>query len=262
MEVGPETRALVSGASRGIGLALSRALAARGARVGLLARPSEALEAAAAEIPGSVSLPADVADREQTSAATEAFVEAAGGLDIVVANAGIAHYGPFADLGAERARRMVEVNVMGTLDLVDEALPHLLRKGRGQIVVVSSGAGLRAFPSAAVYGATKAAQKAFAEALRHELSGSGVSVTTVFPGEVTTSLHDHESDSMPDWYRSKESIPASEVAEVIVEGLMADRREVFVPGKVKLLGLNDIAPGLVDRLLVLLRGGSAAPRRY
>ena len=64
-------------------------------------------------------------------------------------------------------------------------------------MIVSSGAGLRAFPSAAGYGATKAAQRAFAEALRHELSGSGVSVTTVFPGEIATHLHDHEKDTLP-----------------------------------------------------------------
>ena len=67
-------------------------------------------------------------------------------------------------------------------------------------MIVSSGAGLRAFPWAAGYGATKAAQRGFAEALRHELSGSGVSVTTVFPGEIATALHDHEKDSLPDWY--------------------------------------------------------------
>lgn len=262
MEIGPETRALVSGASRGIGLALAEALAERGARVGLMARPSEALDSAASRVGGSVALPADVAEPDDVSGAVEAFVDSAGGLDVAVANAGIAHYGPFADLGAERARRMVEVNLLGTLYLVEASLPYLLGQGSGHVVIISSGAGLRAFPGAAVYGSTKAAQKGFAEALRHELSGTGVSVTTVFPGEVKTSLHDHEADSMPDWYRSKQSIPASEAAEAILTGVLADRREVFVPAIVRLLGLNDIAPGLVDRLLVLLRGGSAAPRRY
>ena len=84
---------------------------------------------------------------------------------------------------------MVRVNVLGTLYTVKAALLHMLDGARGHIVVISSGAGLRAFPWGAVYGATKAADKNFAEALRHELSGTGVSVTTVYPGEIATDIH-------------------------------------------------------------------------
>jgi short-subunit dehydrogenase len=137
----------------------------------------------------------------------------------------------------------------------------MLDRGRGHIVVVSSGAALRAFPWAAVYGATKAANKGFAEALRHELSGTGVSVTTVMPGEVRTSLHD-EMKQIPDWRNSEDAIEPAEVARATIEAIERDRREVHVPGNVRVLGLNSLAPALVDRLLVLLRGGAAAPRRY
>jgi short-subunit dehydrogenase len=157
---------------------------------------------------------------------------------------------------------MIEINFIGTLNLVDAVLPAMLNRGSGHLVVVSSGAGLRAFPWAAVYGATKAAQKAFAEALRHELSGTGVSLTSVFPGEIHTSLHDHERDRMPDWYKSKNAIGPEVVADAVLAAVEADRREVHVPRQVRLLGLNDLFPGLVDRLLVLLRGGASAPRRY
>jgi short-subunit dehydrogenase len=137
----------------------------------------------------------------------------------------------------------------------------MLDRGNGQIVVVSSGAALRAFPWAAVYGATKAANKGFAEALRHELSGSGVSVSTILPGEVKTSLHD-EMKEVPDWRNSEDAIEPEVVARATIDAIEKDRREVHVPGQVRLLSLNDLAPGLVDRLLAWIRGGAAAPRRY
>src|SRR6185436_8417234 len=199
MRIDATTRALITGASRGIGLALARAIAARGGAVGLLARSDT--ESLARELgPRAVALPADVGDREQVQAAVARFLERAGGLDLVVANAGIAHYGPFLAQDVERVEAMTRVNWLGTVYTVDATLGHLIDRASGHIVIVSSGAGLRAFPWAAGYGATKAAQRGFAEALRHELSGSGVSVTTVYPGEIATALHDHEKGSMPDWY--------------------------------------------------------------
>ncbi|MBM3665870.1 MAG: SDR family oxidoreductase [Actinobacteria bacterium] len=262
MEVGGETRAIVSGATRGIGRATARALAARGATVGLLARSEDDLRELAGELDGSAPIAADVSDRAATEAAIRGFAERAGGLELLVANAGLAHTAPFAELEPERAEEMVEVNFVGTLNQVRAGLPLMLDRGRGHIIVVSSGAALRGFPWTAVYAATKAAQKTFAEALRHELSGTGVSLTTVMPGSVTTELHSHEQERMPDWWRRGEKIEPEAVADAIVEAVLEDRREVHVPANVRLLGLNDIAPGLVDRLLAMVRGGSAAPRRY
>jgi short-subunit dehydrogenase len=257
------TRVLISGATRGIGRATARLLAARGARLGLIARSEDELKKLSDELSGDqVALPADVSERRAVEKAVERFARDVGGVEIAIANAGIAHYAPFTELGAVEAESMVRVNFLGTLNLVRAALPRMLDRGRGHVVVVSSAAALRAFPWAAVYGATKAAQRAFAEALRHELSGTGVSLTTIYPGEVKTSLHAHERERMPDWYRSGDAIPAEVVAAEIVEAIESDRRELHVPAQVRLLGLNSIAPGLVDRLLALLRGGAAAPRRY
>jgi short-subunit dehydrogenase len=251
MRIGPGTRALVTGASRGIGRALARALAARGATLGLIARDAEALEPLAAELRAQ-ALPADVSDRAAIAAAVDAF----GRLDLLVANAGIAHYGPFATTPLERAEQMTRVNWLGTLYTVHAALPHL--HGAGHIVIVSSGAGLRAFPQAAAYGATKAAQRAFAEALRHELAG--ISVTTVFPGEIDTDLHAHELERMPAWYGSRKASP-DRLAAAVLAAVEEDRRTVAYPREVALLGLNGLAPGLTDRLLRRLRGEAAAPRR-
>jgi short-subunit dehydrogenase len=254
------TRALITGASRGIGLASSRALATRGAKLGMIARGEEELAARAEEL-GAMAIAADVADSEAIRDGVDAFAESAGGLDLVIANAGVLHYAPFAEQPLADAEHMVMVNVLGTISTVEAALPHMLDAARGQIVVVSSGAGLRAFPWGAVYGASKAADRAFAEALRHELSGTGVSVTTVFPGEVATELHAHQRDLLPDWRANEDELPASELAAAIIDGVEADRRAVFLPREVRLLGLNGVAPRLLDRLLAAVRGGSAAPRR-
>lgn len=264
MEIGPGTRAFVTGASRGIGRALAVELAARGATVGLAARSTSELEELAAALPGEHHvLACDVADEAAVKAAIDTFVERAGGLDLLVANAGITHYGPFRDQPLEHARRMTDINWYGTLFTVHHGLPHLLDAAHGHIVVVSSGAALRSFPWAAVYGATKAAQRMFAEALRHELSGTGVSLTVVYPGEIATSLHDHEKASMPDWYRGgPDAAPASELAQRILRGVEQDRRGVYFPPLVRLLGaLHNLTPRGADLLLRTLRGGTAAPRR-
>lgn len=262
MEIGPQTRAIVSGATRGIGRATAQALAGRGATVGLMARNGDELKKLSAELPGSIPVEADVADAARTEAAVTGFASEAGGIDLVVANAGIAHTAPFTELEADQAEEMVNTNLLGTLNLVRSSLPLMLDRGRGHLVIVSSAAALRGFPWTAVYAATKAGQKAFAEALRHELSGTGVSLSTIYPGSVTTELHSHELEHMPDWWRRGEKIEPEVVAEAIVDGVVSDRREVFVPANIRLLGLNSVAPGFIDRLLVMLRGGAAAPRRY
>ena len=262
MRVEPGTRALVTGASKGIGRATARALAGRGARVGLVARGEQDLAALAADLSGDpVILPADVSSRESIADAVQRFVEQAGGIELLVANAGLAHYGPFFDQPIENAEEMVSVNVLGTIYSVAAALGPMRDRARGHIVVVSSGAGLRAFPWGAVYGATKAADRGFAEALRHELSGTGVSVTTVYPGEVESDLHSHQRDRLPDWRRDENTIPPERVADAIVEAVEGDRREAFVPPAVRALGLNGLAPRLTDRLVAAMRGPAAAPRR-
>lgn len=262
MRVDSTTRAIVTGASRGIGRATARALARRGARLGLVARSEDALTELAAELAGDpVVLVADVADRDSIAGAVKRFVDEAGGLELAVANAGLAHYGPFFDQPIKHAEEMVRINVLGTIYTVRAAMEPMLDRAAGHLVVVSSGAGLRAFPWGAVYGATKAADRGFAEALRHELSGTGVGVTTVLPGEVETDLHSHQRDKLPDWRRDENTIPAEQVAEAIVAGVEQDRREVHVPPAVRALGLNGLAPRLTDRLVAALRGPSAAPRR-
>jgi short-subunit dehydrogenase len=265
VQIAAGTRALVTGASRGIGRAVARALAARGATVGLAARSTGELEALAAELPGSHHvLTCDVALPASVAAAVEGLVAATGGLDLLVANAGIAHYEPVVEQSLEHVEQMTQVNWLGTVYTIKAALPQLLAQGRGHIVVMSSGAGLRAFPGAAAYSATKAAQRMFAEALRHELAGSGVSLTTVYPGEIRTSLHAHEQSRMPEWYRGGPRAATPEaLAARIVAAVERDRRDLhYRPLVVKGMGmLHGLSPGAADRVLRRLRGPTAAPRR-
>ena len=257
MRIEAGTRALVTGASSGIGRAIAVELARRGAAVGLLSRSREPLEALAAELPGGghAVLPADVGDREALFAAVREF----GPHDLCVANAGLAHYGPFLELDLERAEQMTQVNWLGTVYTVRAAVETGVR----HIAIVSSGAALRTFPGAAVYGATKAAQRGFGEALRHELADRGIGVTVVYPGEIATALHDHEHERMPAWYRggAKAAAP-EELAIKALAGIEADARAVHFPPLVRLLGIvHGVSPRASDALLRRLRGPSAAPRR-
>lgn len=260
MEIGPGTRVLVTGASRGIGAAIARAFAEHGATLGLVARRPEPLRELAATLPGDghAALSADVADPNSIAAALAEF----GDCDVLVANAGLAHYRRFAEQPLEEVLQMTEVNWLGCVNTVHAALPGMLARGSGHIVITSSGAGYRAFPWAAAYGATKGAQRLFGEALWHELDGTGVGVTIVYPGEVQSELHSHELDRMPPWRKSDEEAPAGPLAEQVVDAVAAGRRTVDYPRIVKLLRMiHGISPGAADRFLRLLRGRSAAPRR-
>ncbi|MEA2154745.1 MAG: hypothetical protein QOE11_885 [Solirubrobacteraceae bacterium] len=264
MQIGSGTRAIVTGASRGIGRALAQALAARGATVGLAARSTPRLEALAAELPGTHHpLTCDVALPASIATAIEDFIAATGGLELLVANAGIAHYEPIAEQSLQKIEDMTSVNWLGTVYTVKAALPFLLEQRRGHIVVMSSGAALRSFPGAAAYSATKAAQRMFAEALRHELAGTGVSLTTIYPGEIRTSLHDHERERMPEWYRGgPDAAPPEELSELIVKAIEQDARSVHYRSAVKHMGmLHGLSPRAADRMLRRLRGRTAAPRR-
>jgi short-subunit dehydrogenase len=260
MEIGPGTRVVVTGASRGIGRAIVQAFAERDCEVGLMSRSEEELNELVLALPGEghEALPADVGDADEVARAIADF----GRVDVVVANAGVAYYGPFRDMDMEKVERMTRINWLGTVNTVAATLPGMLDRAHGHLVIVSSGAGLRSFPWAAVYGATKAAQRGFAEALRHELSGTGVSLTTVYPGEVESHLHDHEKATMPDWYQgSEKAAPAEPLARAVVKAVEEDERAVYYPPLVRALRVvHGISPKLADRMLKTMRGGTAAPR--
>ena len=173
--------ALVTGASGGIGAAVARSLAGEGVRLGLASRSGGDLG-----IEGAVAEPCDVRDAAALQALVGRVVERFGGIDILVANAGVGAYGPFLELDPEHLEEMIDVNVKGTLYAVRAALPYLLKSDAADIVTVASEAGRRGLPFEAVYCASKFAQVGFTRALDHELREQGVRCTNVCPGGVAT----------------------------------------------------------------------------
>jgi NADP-dependent 3-hydroxy acid dehydrogenase YdfG len=173
--------AFVTGASRGIGAASARALAAEGARLGLASRSGDDLG-----IAGAVAGPCDVRDEAQIRALADQTVDAFGRLDILVASAGVGAYAPFLDLSPDDVEGMIDINVRGLMNSVRVALPHLLAAGEADLVTIASEAGRRALPGETVYSATKFAQVGFTRALDHELRERGVRCTVICPGGVRT----------------------------------------------------------------------------
>ena len=173
--------ALVTGASRGIGAAVAKALAAEGVRLGLASRSGDDLG-----IAGAVALACDVRRPAELHALAAATAERHGGIDILVANAGVGAYGPFLELPSDQLEEMIDVNVKGTLYAVRAVLPYLLESEGADLVTLASEAGRRGLPLEAVYCASKFAQVGFTRALDHELREHGVRCTSVCPGGVAT----------------------------------------------------------------------------
>ena len=173
--------AFVTGASRGIGAAVSRALSGAGVAVGLASRSGDDLG-----LERSVGLACDVSDPGEVNAAVAAMVERFGRLDILVANAGVGAYGPFLELSPEHLEEMIDVNLKGTLYAVRAALPHLLESPEADVVTLASEAGRRGLPYEAVYCASKFGQVGLTAALDHELRAKGIRCTNICPGGVAT----------------------------------------------------------------------------
>lgn len=202
--------ALVTGASRGIGAAVARGLAAQGAKLALASRSGDDLG-----IDGAVARPCDVRRQEDLDALAAEAVERHGGLDILVANAGVGAYGPFLELPPEQMEEMIDVNVKGTLYAVRAALPHLLESEAADIVTLASEAGRRGLPYEAVYCASKFAQVGFTRALDHELREHGIRCTNVCPGGVATdfAMGRGRTEDMPEL---EGMMSAEDVAEVVL----------------------------------------------
>lgn len=218
-------RVWITGASSGIGLALAHALAARGARIAATARSADALAAGVASLPGTghLSLPADVTDSRAMRDAVARIVDAWGGLDLAVLNAGT-HAPMRADaIDLDAAHRLLDINVGGAFNTAAAAIPVFLTAGSGHIAVVASVAGYIGLPTALVYGPSKAALINFAEILRLDLAPRGVKVQLVCPGFVETPLTDRNDFPMP------ARLGVDDAAARIARGLDSDRFEIHFP---------------------------------
>jgi 3-oxoacyl-[acyl-carrier protein] reductase len=219
---------VITGASRGIGKATALAAAGKGATVGLMARTEAELAAVLKEAGGKGAIAvADVGDGEQIRAALAQLERDLGPVDILVANAGIGAYGPFADIDPADIERIVRVNTLGTLYAVRAVVPGMIERRRGHIVTIGSIAGRIGSPFEAAYAASKFAQVGFTEAISVELSPYNVGVSMVNPGPVQTDFFDARGHA---YARSRpKQVPAEDVAAAVIKAVETNRLEQFVP---------------------------------
>lgn len=246
----------ITGAARGIGAECARRLAARGMKVALVGLEPEQLAQVAAECgPDAVWFEADVTDRAQLQAAVDGTVERFGGIDAVIANAGIAIGGPTRLADPEAFERVIEINLLGVYRTVHACLPQIVER-QGYVLVVSSMAAIFHAPGMAAYSASKAGVEAFADSLRGELAHHGARVGVGYFSWIDTEMV-RGADRHPALGGMRAKLPApvrktypvSAVGDVVVEGFEQRSRWVGVPkGQVRLaLKLRGLLAGLTDR---------------
>lgn len=216
----------VIGASAGIGEALSRELARRGATLALSARNAEALERLKQDLGQGDThqvLPLDVTDRAALEAAKDQLIARWGAIDMMIFVAGI--YWPMRafEMDEEKARQTFAVNFGGAFNATAAIIPPMLKAGAGRIVLFSSVAGFRGLPNGLAYGASKAALTHLAEVLKLDLADKGIGVQVVHPGFVRTRLTDKNEFQMP--FR----IEPEEAARRVAEGIESGRFEIHFP---------------------------------
>jgi NAD(P)-dependent dehydrogenase (short-subunit alcohol dehydrogenase family) len=224
--------AVVTGGSRGIGLAIARGLVAQGAQVTITGKDESHLSAARPRIeaagPGSVeALRADVRRYDEMDHAMTATAARFGGLDVLVNNAGVGIFADVADMSPEQWSDVIDTNLTGVFHACHAAIPHMRRRGGGFIVNISSLAGKNAFTGGAAYCASKSGLNAFSEALMQEVRYDNIRVSYVMPGSVATGFSNGDETRGADW-----KISADEVADVVLNLLRHDPRSL--PSRVEL----------------------------
>ena len=222
--------AIVTGASAGIGAATVRALAAEGANVALAARSEDRLEELASEVEDdhgveALVVPTNVREEADVEALVSETVEAFGGLDVLVNNAGIGRGGEVEDIATDDYRAMQATNVDGSFFATRAALPHLTERD-GHLIFVGSFAGQYPRPSTPVYAATKWWVRGFAKSVAAQVGDDGVAVTVVNPSEVRTEFETTEGETMDELFDESEVTEPAEVADAIAFAATRDRSTV------------------------------------
>ena len=247
----PDGRAVVTGASQGIGEALATELAARGHHLIVTARRTEVLDELAARLAGRYGVTVEVrgVDLADPAERTELADELAGReISVLCANAGTATFGPVAKLDPAAEKAQVQLNVLGVHDLVLAVLPGMVARRAGGILISGSAAGNSPIPNNATYAATKAFANTFSESLRGELKDSGVYVTLLAPGPVRTELPDPAEQSLverliPDFLW----IDTEYTARISLDGMERNKMRV-VPGVTS--KAMSVASGYAPRAIV------------
>lgn len=236
---GPDSAAIVTGASSGIGAEIARELSQRGYQVVLVARSADKLAALADELgDGAHVLPADLSDRSARAALLGRIGELGLTPDVLINNAGLSTLGPVARSDPEAEMNMIEVDVVAVADLCSRFLPGMVERGRGAVLNVASTAAFQPLPGQAGYGAGKAFVLSYTQSLAGELRGTGVSATALCPGPVDTGFGEAAGFDKDD---AEAALPkfmwvsAHAVAKAAVDGL-AKGRLVVIPGAANRVG--------------------------
>jgi len=224
--------AIVTGGSRGIGLAIARALVAEGVNVAVTGKSAEHLAAARPRLEGAgpaavETLQADVRQFDDMRRAVDATVGRFNGLDILINNAGVGGFASVAAMTPAQWSEVIDTNLTGVFNATHAALPHLQRRGGGFIINISSLAGKNPFGDGAAYCASKAGLNAFSEALMQEVRYDNIRVSYVMPGSVATSFGGMDGAKDADW-----KLTAGDVAKVVVDLVDHDPRSL--PSRVEL----------------------------
>jgi short-subunit dehydrogenase len=192
---------MITGASSGIGKGLSLEIAARGGRLGLIARREDVLEDVVSEIRGqngtAIAVSADVRDANAMKQAADRVRAELGPIDVLIANAGVGTTDYIAKLDPQAVADVININVLGAVNSVAAVLPEMVERKSGQLVAIASLAGYRGLPKSAAYCASKAALSSFFESLRIDLRHSGVKVSIIYPGFIKTPLTSGRMAKMP-----------------------------------------------------------------
>jgi len=225
------TLAVVTGGASGIGAALAREVAGRGARVAVLDVDVEGAAKVAAELPGEAAAYAlDVRHDDAVGEVARRVMNDMGTPRMVFANAGVAALGPLLEMPLDDVHWMLDINLRGAIYTARHFTPAMVNAGQGALVFTASIAGLVGAPGMPAYSASKFAVVGMAESLAVELAGTGVTVTTLCPGYVPTGLHDatrYSKESFRSMMNAKESkpggVPADVVARQTVDDALAGR---------------------------------------
>jgi len=213
---------VVTGGNRGIGRGVAQALAREGATVALTARSAEAAAQAARELGGgALGFACDVRSFDAVRHLFQEVERAAGGVDVLVNNAGIGIFAPVADLSPDDWRAVIETNLNGVYYCCHEAIPLMRRRGGGYIFNVSSLAGRNAFPAGAAYNASKFGLNGFSEALMQEVRYDGIRVSYLMPGSVATDFG-RGATSKQGW-----ALTPADVAAVVLDLLRSPRHALY-----------------------------------
>lgn len=260
---------LITGAARGIGAELARQVAGRGARVALVGLEPALLATVATELgPEHLWVEADVTDAGALAAAVQRTVDVFGGIDVVVANAGIAPMNTVATASARALARTVEVNLTGAMLTVHAALPEISKR-RGHVLLVSSAAAFSLLPGLSAYCAAKAGLERFGDVLRLEVAHRGVTVASAHPVWIDTDMVRDTKAALSTFAATLDRLPGplgsytsvSACADALLRNLESRGRRVSVPRSVSFFAAwRQVVIGAVGEKLVLQRATTAVPQ--